>query len=126
MWETSSEELRGMAEKLQLAGKAEYFCAALESNNFQPRTNFFISCSKVSLADIHTQKDEKRTDEFEILLDQLDSSIANDIDLIIINDPQIRDKIRQTVAVITIDSLHAGRNLNRLNHLFSTRKDPRG
>jgi len=94
-----------MVEKLRLAGKAEHFCAALESNNFQPCTNFVTSCSKASLADIHAQKDKKRTDEFENLLDKLGSNIANDIDLSLINDPHVREKIRETVAVTTIESL---------------------
>ena len=109
-WETSPEELGDMVEKLQLAGKAEHFCAALESNNFQPCTNFVTSCSKASLADIHAQKDKKRTDEFENLLDKLGSNIANDIDLSLINDPHVREKIRETVAVTTIESLAICKN----------------
>jgi len=39
------------------------------------------------------------------LLDKLGSNIANDIDLSLINDPHVREKIRETVAVTTIESL---------------------
>ncbi len=104
-WETSCTELEDMVEKLRLAGKAEYFCAALESNNFQPCANFVTSCSKASHADVHTQEDECRADEIESVLDKLSSNISNDIDLSLINDPHIRDKILQTVAVSTTESV---------------------
>ena len=35
-WNTSREELSGLAKKSRLAGKASLLCEALESNEFQP------------------------------------------------------------------------------------------
>ena len=77
----------------------------MESNDFQPCTNFVTSCLKASLADIRAHKDKKRTDKFENLLDKLGSNIANDIELSLINDSHVREKIRRTFAVTTIESI---------------------
>jgi len=65
VYQRSFVVVENIVEKLQLARKTVYFCAALESNNFQPCTNFVTSYSKASLEDIHAQNDKKRTDEIE-------------------------------------------------------------
>ena len=83
-------------------------CSCTKSLQYMPafdgvKLDEHLIANQQKLANI--VKYEKRTDEFDNLLDKLGSNIADDIDLSVINDAYLEDKSRQTVVVATTESL---------------------